>query len=205
MPKKIIRKRSNTCLAVIREKGKRGKLGKLVFAGDRRISWGFGGHQIGVRPKVVKRNGVIFAGTGVAYLCDIICELMEVPEIPPKLDGFTYLHDHLYTHIMQILTEKGCMDKEGKTTLSDGMHAVILVAAKGELFEVAIDNESGVTIDAIDAPYAHGCGGKYALGSLKTTEQMKLSSHQRLQLALGVAAELSPGCDSNIDIVEEDG
>jgi hypothetical protein len=200
----MLRKKSSTCLAVVREKGTKKKRGKLVFAGDRRISWGMGQHQIATRAKVIKRNGVVFAGTGVSYLCDLVCELCEVPDVPEQMDGFNYVHHVLYRNIMAILTEKGCMDKEGKVTLSEDFEAVILVGFKGDLFEICISNDCGVTIDAIDAPYAHGCGGKYALGSLKTTENSKMSAEDRLKLALGIAAELSPGCDANVDIVRED-
>lgn len=201
MTSKIIRKSSNTCLAVIRE-DKGPHKGKLIFAGDRRISWGMGGHQVGVRPKICKRNGVLFAGTGSAYLCDLICELCDVPPINKDIDGFNYIHRYLYDSVKSTLINKGLGDKENGILIPDEMHAVILIGVKGELFEMGISDVI-LSLDAIGAPFAHGCGGQYALGSLITTEKLKISSEKRLQIALGVAAKLSPGCDGNIDIIRE--
>ncbi len=197
------KKTSNTCLAVIRDfkiKGKR--RGELVFAADRRISWGVHHSQIGVRPKVIKRNGVILAGCGLSYLCDLVCELTPIPD-KGKMDGFQFVHDVLVPEVRHVLMTKGFGTKDGNLDLPDEFSSVILVGIDKQLFEMSIDASTGVVIDAIDAPYAHGCGGSYALGSLKTTESLNMDVESRLQVALSIAAELSPGCDNNIDIVRE--
>ena len=202
MTNRILRKTSNTCLAVIREKQVKKTRGELVFAADRRISWGMSHCQIGVRPKVVKRNGVILAGTGTSYLCDLICELTPIQDIGKYEDGFSYVHNVLHPNIKRTIVDKGYGDKDGNLSLPEDMGAVILVGVQHELFELAVEGNY-LSIDAINAPYAHGCGGHYALGSLKTTENLKISSEERLSLAIGVAAELSPGCDNRMDIIRE--
>lgn len=209
------RRMSKTCLAVLRDSE-----GKLLFAGDRRISWGHR-YQEGVRSKVLKRNGVLFAGTGSAYLCDLICELAEVPDIPEKIDGFTYIHTHLYETILQTLTLKGMADKETRNVTTE-QFAHILVGVKGELFIVSIGPD-GIGVDAMNAPYADGCGGAIAIGSLNATKYLeredlerilqkgykvrtkkKTTEELQLILALISAAEHSNGCDASIDIVRED-
>ena len=214
------RKKSNTCLAVVREKpNKNNPLGELVFAADKRISWGMGLHQVGVRPKVTKSNGVLFAGTGVSYICDIVGELMPVPDCPKDMDGFHYVHNMLFPEIKKVFVEKGFGDKEGNISLPEDLSATILVGFKGELFEVNIQDNI-ILLDAIDTPYAHGCGGRYALGSLEATEGDNLKDlnrklkkrgyaprdnvcDARVVLAVCAAARYSPGVDGNVDIIRE--
>lgn len=208
-------KTSNTCLVVLRD-----KKGKLVFGGDRRISWG---HQFQTtpRPKITKRNNVLFAGTGVACLCDTVTDLCHVPDIPKDMDGFHYVHNVLFNSVRQQLQEKGYMDKDFNMTIGKDMMAVILIGVLGDLFEMGI-TEHGITIDAMDTPMAHGCGGSLALGSLESTVGDTLSSLQkklkqrgfrgklksieecRIALAIDVAAKHSSGCDSQFDILRED-
>jgi hypothetical protein len=215
-------KSSGTCLAVLREKAPKNKLGKLVFAGDRRISWGSTLYQVSPRPKITKRNGVMFAGTGVSYLCDIVCELVDVPEVPYGVDGFNYVHNHLFPRIKDKLGDKGFVDKDGNISFpDDDFAAMIIVGVNSELFEVSLSNDSGITLDAIEAPYAHGCGGRYAMGSLDATDgdSLKVLKNKlkqkgvkqtfstpeecRLVLALIAASRYSSGCDANIDILHE--
>lgn len=198
-------KRSNTCIAVIRDKAKKGDKtgGELVFAADRRISWGMDHQQIAVNPKVVKRNGVILAGAGSGYICDIACSLVPIPDMSPKTTPFLYVHQVLRESLVSTLIANGCKDEQGNLALAKGQSALILVGIKGELFEMNIHPDIGVSIDCINAPFACGCGGAYALGSLKTTERLSMGVEDRLKIALVVASDISPGCDSNVDIVRE--
>jgi len=194
---------SNTCLAVIREKLDKKRRGELVFAADRRISWGSSQFQKLVYPKVKKRNGIILAGTGDSYLCDLIVQLTPIPDLPPRMKVFNYIHEVLRRTIESNLIDNGMKGEKDGLGIPGKMYAAILVGIQKELYEINVDERYGIVINQIDAPYGHGCGGDYALGSLKTTENLNMSSEDRLTVALNVASELSAGCDNKIDIIRE--
>jgi hypothetical protein len=200
-------KTSNTCIAVVRD-----KKGKLVFAGDRRASWHWGKAEITPRPKVIKRDGLLFGGTGDSYLIDVIAELTPILETTPNITAFEYMHSIFYNSIMDVLMIKGWVDKEGRCRFPSGAFAEIVVGIKSELYAVYISNDCDdpqdtgtVSIVPIATPYATGCGGPIAHGSLLTSEVLKprMSAEDRLTLALRAAAAVSPGCDDNIDLVRE--
>ncbi len=193
--------KSNTCLAVLMHKD------KLYFAGDRRISWGLHKAQRGPRPKVTHRDGVLFAGTGTSALCDEITDLFVVPDRYPGSDAFEYFHHSLLPHVLAHLETKGYVNRgerhlrrNDKDKEDDMLIAIILVGIDDCLFELDI-NTSVISGDQIVTPYASGCGGAYALGSLMTTEGSKLGPEARLIKALRIAASISPGCDGHIDVV----
>jgi len=194
---------SNTCLAVLREKFDKKKKGELVFAADRRISWGSSQYQSMTYPKVRKRNGFILAGTGDAYLCDLIVQLTNLPDIPKGMKIFNYVHQVFRRCMEETLIENGLKGEKDSIGIPEKMSAIVLLGVNRELFEISVDDSYGIVINPINAPYGHGCGGDYALGSLKTTENLKMSSEDRLTIALNVASELSAGCDNKIDIVRE--
>lgn len=193
----MTRKHSHTCLAMIRD-----NKGVLWFAGDRRQSWGMHKAQKSPRPKVTKRNGILFAGTGNSAICDLLTEQFEPPFYNEKEypDSYTYMYKLFMPELLDFLEREGWMKKEDGRCLNCDSMASIIVGVKSDLYELDLDNES-IAFVPVDAPYATGCGGMYALGSLLTTERSKGLPKKRLQLALEVAAEMSPGCDSNVDII----
>ena len=199
-------RKSNTCLAVLRDVE-----GKLWFAGDRRLSWGMHRAQKMRKPKIAKREGLLLAGTGVGSMCDEIVHLMQIPEQGKSGDPYWYMHEIFMPTLFDHLRHKGYLhekerrlayheDRESRE--DDWFGAIILIGFKGQLFELDVDNQQ-ISLDMIDAPYAHGCGGDLALGSLLTTEGTKMGPAKRLEKALHVAAEVSPGCDNNVDILHE--
>jgi ATP-dependent protease HslVU (ClpYQ) peptidase subunit len=191
-------KKSNTVLCVLRDP----KTKKLVFASDRRVSWGMHKYQVTVRSKTTMRNNVIFAGTGVSYLCDLVGELSTIPDSTIK-DPFMYMHTSFLPTLSKFLVEKGVLDKDKLTTKNSDMSAVILIGMGGTLFELDI-GDHGLSMDPIDAPYAHGCGGQLALGAMKAMlEHTKFGTEKILREAIKVAASVSAGCDDNVDIVWE--
>lgn len=191
------KKHSHTCLAMLRD-----DKGKLWFAGDRRQSWGMHKAQKSPRPKVTKRNGILFAGTGNSAICDLLTEQFDPPfynneEYP---DSYVYMYKLFMPELLKSLNKEGWIKlDEGRCLISSGS-ASIIIGVGSDLFELDLDDES-IAFVPVDAPYATGCGGMYALGSLLTTERGKGSPRKRLQLALEVAAEMSPGCDSNVDVI----
>jgi hypothetical protein len=184
--------------------------GVLWFAGDRRISWNFSKAIKGPRPKVTNRNGILLAGTGTSFVCDLVTDQFPVPEYIKGTDTFGYIHKMFIPELIKWLRSEGWagehdrkLNIECEGDADDAPMAIIVIGVGSDLYELDIDNKM-ICADAIDAPYATGCGGALALGSLLTTEglgDIKLSCKQRLGIALRVAAQISPGCDANIDII----
>ena len=209
-------KKSDTCLIVLRD-----AKGKLIFGADRRVSWGVYRYQESARSKLTKRNGILLSGTGTCCVCDIVTDLCVIPKIPENMDGFTYVHTLLFDSVKNTLRSKGYLDKEDNIKLTKELNGFILIGVKGELFELGITKD-GITTDAIQAPYTHGCGGTYAMGSLESTKgdslqnlknkvktrkirgKFKSVEELRIALAIDVAATHSAGCDSRVDIEKED-
>lgn len=195
-----------TCIAVIKDTD-----GKLVFAADRRISqtnmvW----YQAGPAQKIVKRDGIIFAGSGDGYVSDLIGEIMPIPLKHPTQSLLEYLHLDFTTELTRFLRDRGLMDKDefrlAGTTEINSEHeifACLLMGIEGQLFELQLTQQR-ILIDRMNVPHTGGCGGPYAIGALLALDKSKLSAQDKLIKALTIAAALSPACDTNIDIIKED-
>lgn len=190
-----------TCLAVLKKRN-----GKLIFASDKRVSWGMMKAQVLTGSKTVKRNGIIIAGTGTCYLITLAEQILKFRKPNKNEDPTQFIHNVFLEELKKLLIKKG-FQRNGELHITDSFRTVLLIGCKSRLFELDIDSDgdklSMIAVDEIDTPYAHGCGGYYALGSLLTTEGSGLSEKERLKKALEVAAHMSPGCDTNIDFIEE--
>ena len=197
--------KSNTCLAVLRDKN-----GYLWFAGDRRISWNYSKAIKGPRSKVTKRNNILFAGTGTSCICDLVTDQFEVPIKTDMIDSYTYIHKVLVPALIKQLKEEGWINDGERKLAYDNIldsrlddcapHAILIIGVGSDLYELDLNTQL-ITVDAIDAPYAAGCGGELAWGSLLTTEKLRMTPKARLKLAVEIAAKVSPGCDDNVDII----
>jgi ATP-dependent protease HslVU (ClpYQ) peptidase subunit len=84
-----------------------------------------------------------------------------------------------------------------------------LLAYKDKLYKIESDYQVGESCDNYDAC---GCGEEYALGSLKTTEDMNMTPKERIHKALESASKFSCGVappfyivntkDNEIEIIE---
>lgn len=192
-----------TCIAVVRD-----KKGKLVMAGDRRMTWGAHKYQVKPHPKVIKRNKVLIGGTGLGSIIDLVRNLINFPAPTKKDDPYKWVDKIFMPRFIKALTERG-YKKSGEFSIPEECRTYILLGVKGELFEVSVESsKSGQSLagfDHLNTPYATGCGGQLAWGSLLTTQDDKhLSAKERLETALKVTANVSGGCDSNIDVISED-
>ena len=193
--------KSNTCIAVIKN-----KKGKLMMAGDRRQSWGMSQAQRCPQPKVIKRNGFLLGGTGHGGICNLITMRMPVKDQANWCTKTMSIDDYMYEVLMKDIKHilKDDFKKDGGIIPG---RAMIVVGHSGHLYEIDINpdkTQSSIVLDTLSTPYATGCGGQLAWGSLLTTKKLKMSDKQRLITALHVAAAVSPGCDAEVDIIEED-
>lgn len=199
------RLKSATCIAAIKN-----KKGKIFIAADRRVSWGAHQAQSMINAKVIKRDGLILAGTGDSFLCDIFTRIMLIPE--RKVENTdTYIHEQFYKQIKKTLDHKGLSDKDGSLKIPVELEVELLIALDNRLYSLVVynpdpetkDSHGLIIVDELALPYATGCGGQLAWGSLLTTENMSMTPKERLIIALKVAAEVSPGCNDKIDIENE--
>lgn len=212
----IKKKKSLTCIAAIKNRG------KIYMAADRRISWDMDQAQElpkGNR-KIVRRDGLIMAGTGTWSMCRLILRTLEFRKYIDHYDYIgcedEYFDTIFYNDVIKLLKSKGFVDVNAGLhpvlKIPFDMDAEIVIALNGRLFTLTIENGSSsdnhnpngmVSIEELNLPYAAGCGGSYAWGSLLTTENMNMKPKERLILALTVAAQVSPGCDSKADVEHE--
>lgn len=205
-------KRSNTCLAVIRHKG------KLIFGADRRASWGFDQAQTMPIPKLAKRNGLLLAGTGGSFLCTLIVDVLNVPHYSPEMDTDIYMHNDFFRAVKKLMIDKGFCDEHKSLRFPEPMGAEIIVGINHKLYNVTIENMDpsnhhtigSIIIDRLNTPYATGCGGQWAWGTLETLIQLEQegliaasSGKDKLTRALMIAAKYSPGCDAVFDFISE--
>lgn len=203
-----MKRKSSTCIAAIYY-----KKGKIAMAADRRETWDYGQCQTMQEPKIAKRLGMILAGTGDSYLCDLIVNQLVLPDANEFTDIKDYMHNAFHGALYQALVKKKFSNKDKMLVIAPHDHCEIVIAVKGTLWSVIIENpdpenqmvESGrISILPLSLPYATGCGGKWAWASLDTTEILEIKSYkERLKIALEVAAKNAPGCDNNVDIIAE--
>jgi hypothetical protein len=184
------------------------------MAGDRRMSWADGQVQVMPKPKIIKIGHMLLGGTGSCYLLNLMTTLLDIPELPAKEDTHVYMYHSFKQQIHKLLIQQGLTDRDRHLILPSDLSLELVVALNGHLFSVDIENpdqdshkEYGlrglISIDELAVPYGTGCGGQLAWGSLLTTADMELTPQERLKLALNAAAQVSSGCDQNIDIIHE--
>lgn len=197
--KKII---SNTTIAVIRNR----KTNKLMMAGERRITVSDGTYYVSPVPKVVNNNGILLGATGEGYLCGLVTMDINITPKLPNQSTYDYMKTTFLSCIESVLMSKNYIDNFGNYKFPANTFCELLVGINKEVYVIWIqkqDEDSIIQVHPCIAPYAIGCGGEMAMGSILSTENSKLSDRNRLILALSVAAERQNGADDVIDIIEE--
>lgn len=204
MIKRIV---SNTCLLAVK-----GPNGKAYLAGDRRASWGFSQAQALPKPKVSKRNNTLLAGTGDSFLCTLIVDIMQFEPFPDdgEIDLDSYINHYIYQCTHDTLRVHGLADKDGSLKIPGDLSAEILMIVERHLYSIQIFNPDPISeapngiiaIDELSFPYGTGCGGQWAWGAYQALDKCVIMPiKNKIRQAMEVAANNSPGCDNNIDIV----
>ena len=220
------KRQTGTCIAVIK-----GRNGKLIMAGDRRASWHFGHAEKMNRPKIaavkdglrldqnenpLKSGDILLGATGNGSMCSLLVDILDVPEIQGDVQHYMFFT--FREKIQRLLLNQGYGDKEKNLFIPPDSSCELVVGIKGHIYTVNVDNPYDdsirefhssrgglIQIDEVSAPYATGCGGPSALPILLAEKKReKCSKKEHLQLAMEIAADISPGCDRNIDYVREE-
>jgi len=187
-----------TCLVAIKN-----KRGKIIVGADRRVSWGSSHYQESVYAKVRKDDGIIMAFCGDCHIGNLIVNIMKRPQV--ITDHKAYMYQILPKSIKKILLNQDIRtDKE----LVIPENTEIIVAIEGCLYQLELvrteDIKGLVKVDQLSIPYCTGSGGHVAWGSLLTTENLDMSSRERVRLAIEVSSRVVHSVDSKIDICVED-
>lgn len=208
-----MKKQSNTCILVTIYNN------KTYMASDRRVTVGSNFVSLTSNPKSIHKNGVMIAATGECSLFELVANRLELPRIKNKDDTYDYVFNYIKEGIVRLLLESGYKTATGSLSIPSSSATEFLVIVRNRLFTIDLypsestleDGLKGlVTLTEMSMPYAAGCGSEYAIGAFKALEYYRDPTgagtflKQHLKESLRVAALFSPGCDSNIDIIESD-
>ena len=157
---------------------------------------GVGGLSLTTRkdPKVF-RNGEFIVGYTSSFRMG---QLLEFAFAPPKPMESESIMPYMVTRFVPAIRD--CLKSGGFQTTDKGQEfgGTFLVGYRGELFEI----ESDYQVSRVRASFnACGCGRDIALGSLHTTQSMKLPPEKRITMALEAASEFSAGVRGQFTIV----
>jgi hypothetical protein len=163
--------------------------GVIYLGGD---SAGVKGLDIVTRadPKVFKlEQGIekmIIGYTSSFRMGQLLRFSLALPERPKTMDVYEYMVVKFIEAVRQ------CFKNGGFAQKIDGSESggTFLVGYEGKLFIIHNDYQVGYHT----YPYAAcGCGEKYAMGSLRSTDGLIKNPETRLQMALETASEFSGG------------
>lgn len=206
-----MKRKSRTCIGLIKLRD-----GRLMMAGDHRVSESFSSAYKCPFPKVRKKeNGMLMGASGHSALCKFIVDVFEPPAIETDLDTYMF-------HPFQKALYKALRDQPGKSDehhilrLAPDTSCAVLIGIENRGFIVDISNETEntpldhyyggeISIDDVPIPFVIGCGSTPAFPILYTTKT-KHNTNTKAQLiqAMTAAAELSPGCDDDFTFITTD-
>jgi hypothetical protein len=202
------KKQSRTIIACIKQKN-----GKIMMAGDRRVSCDWGYSYTCPKPKVRKTDsGLLIGASGDSGLCKLCVDVFEPSEI--KTDSQTYMFYTFLPELTKLLKQQpGYVDAHKLLTLSPDEHCCLLVACQGDLYTVDIQGvlvEAGqptmsrIILDDAPTPYGIGCGADAAIHILNNKkEELGYNTKEHLEIACLNACQTSPGCGLPIDYIKE--
>jgi hypothetical protein len=195
-----------TCIAMIKN-----RRGKLVMAGDRRVSehWGYAWKC--PTPKIRKHNNVLVGAAGTSWLCKLIVDIFKPPKIYNDADPDYYMFYSFRKKLQDVLFDNGNIDNHKFLALPSGTSCYVLVGVLGRAYivEISDDDEdkktfSRITIDDAPIPYAIGSGADSARPLILTEfKERGYNTNEQLVNALVVASEIGPGCDDDVDVIME--
>lgn len=194
-----------TCIAVVKS-----KRGKVIMAGDRRLTWDWSQAMTmpGAKIRKDKATGILIGAAGTGNICTVFINILKVPKIEVD-DPDVYMFFKFKPALEKALMNAGyqCSAKRLKIPADDECQA--LVAIQGRVYMVDVvcpDPEFGglIQIEESPMPMAVGCGSSSAIPILLAERKREgYSTKEHLQLAMEIAADLSPGVDGNVDFISE--
>ena len=160
---------------------------KVIIGGD---SAGVSNLDITIRrdPKVF-RVGKFIIGCTSSFRMIQLLQFSFKPPKRKKKEVYEYMCTDFIDAVRKCFKEGGYLQKY---RLGDEKGGTFLVGYKGRLFEIEDDFQ---VAEPLDGFCSVGCGSDYAIGSLCTTENTKLTAEDRVLKALEVATKRSGGVE----------
>lgn len=201
------KRESKTCIALIKT-----QRGKIIMAGDRRVSTNYGTGYTSPVPKIEKKdNGILIGASGSGGLC----HLLVTGFTPPDLQRNETINDYMlfnYLPTLQdfLMKQRGWVNREKQLTIPTGIYVSALISINKEAYILDImgpehPEESGyIDLDRVPIPFVVGCGSISAFPILHSESSLLgYNTKETLELAMRAAAEISDGCDFNIDYLAQ--
>lgn len=202
-----MKKKSFTCIGIIKNKS-----GKIFMAGDRRVSMSDYTYFQNPVPKIRNINNTLIGASGTGSLCKACVDSFDPPEFKEKdYDVDLYMH-HWYIPALEkhLKTIPGYVSKDGTLAIPEDRATSVLIVVHKRAFTIDIgtvrnpDKQLLTVMDLDDAPFPFfiGCGTSSAIPILIAEKKEKgYNTKEMLIKAMEIAADISAGCDNNIDIV----
>ncbi len=155
----------------------------VYIGGD---SAGIAGLSISIRDdtKVFQNGPFIFGFTSSFRMGQLLRFKFDPPQQTIHQDDYEYMVTDFVDGLRRCFSVNGFGDKDA----TEG--GTFLVGYKGKLYIIQSDYQVGIPNEKFDAV---GCGSDLALGSLHTTDFLKLKAEDRLVMALQAASKFSAG------------
>lgn len=198
-----------TCISVCRNKD-----GRLMMAGERKLTIGEELVQYMSKPKIMKRDGILIGAAGGGNLSSIFVEVMKIPKVIP--DTTEYMYVTFYKAVYQELKAMNFVNTAGELNIPEPMECTVLVCVNNLLYRVNIcgpdkkGNTGYIAVDEMETPFAIGSGAMVATTSLLKDigGSSKLLTRKHLVSAIKLACQIDPFCGYNsqypIDVLIED-
>lgn len=170
--------------------------GRVWIGGD---SAGVGGYALVLRkdPKVFKVGEFVIGYTSSFRMGQLLRYHLSPPKPHEGESGHEYMVKAFIPAVRDVLKQHGYLKNDnGREEIG-----TFLVGWRGSLYEVYDDLQVGELI----APFAAcGCGHDLAIGSLHTTQGMKMKPADRITQALSAAEAFSAGVRGPFTIISSE-
>ncbi|MGB9979386.1 hypothetical protein [Methanobacterium sp.] len=151
------------------------------------------------KPKIFKKENMLFGIAGYSRIADIIHYCFEIPERKADEDTYHYLCNTFFKTLSKCMEEYGHMgDDEGASGILE-FRGTILLGYEGELFEIGCGFE---VIQNLKEYHTIGSGLFFASGAMEILKDDKsLSPQQKIKKALEVTSDLANEVAPPFDII----
>lgn len=155
----------------------------LYMAGDTGVTRGYGMIYTTKAPKIFKHQGFLMGSTGRLRTLQLLQHSFMPPDYNPKSMSIEEYMSRLFVDALRnCLKDSGAATKHEEKESHDNE---TMIGFRGRLFVVSSDY---AIRESVDSYCAIGSGEELALGSLFSTEKLRMSPQQRLELALDAAS-----------------